>query len=616
MRGSRREGRRSEGHPAQGPPWVKGPEGRACAMARPWYGSKWLRIWGGGLLLVLVAAVAVPFLVPADRFRPLLVRFLEGYTGRRVQIDALRLYLLPTVRLRAVNIRLKNPEGLPAGDMIVVKSVDLGIALRPLFFRKLVVTYIAVNGVRANLLRDLAGRTNYDLVPPASGLSGAVTAPGDGGASFLSLDRIGAVTIRNAEVAFSDYDQRRQQATPLFTISGLNARIQNIRPDTPDWTKSLELTSDLRGIKFSTTTLAKPVQIQKGKFTIAGGTGRGTIAATLEGMHADGMVTVARFDPVSITFTVTIPQLDLDSLNKLIVGSSADGRDVQAAPPQRRLLARGDVKIGKILFAPLAADSVDGRLSVYTNTVQLDSYTLSCYGGTVQGVAALDYTASGLPAVATVKARGINLTEIMRTAAPGARKITGTLEADLHLAAAFGRDPKATLTGAGTFAVRNGTFEGLDLKSTLAKIVRASQPNVPAGATRFSYFGGDLRILQQRVYSNSLRLDAEGLEGTAGGSFGFDKTLDYAGTGVLKSLVSETSPSGGALPSVPQMLGNVLPGAAGTTGVRVPFSVRGTFDDPKFSLAGTPLLIRDKSPQQPQQQPQQPSPQDLLNLLR
>lgn len=549
-------------------------------MARPWYGSKWLRIGGGGLLLVVLAAVAVSLLVPADRFRPLLVRFIEGNTGRRVQIDALRLYLLPTVRLRAVGIRLKNPEGLPAGDMMVVKSVDLGIAPRALLSRSLVVTSIAVKGVRVNLLRDLAGRTNYDLVPPAPGSSGAATAPGGGGAYFLSLDRIGAVTIRNVEVAFSNYDQRRRQAMPVFTLSGLSARIQNIRLDTPDWTKSLELTSDLRGVRFSTPALTKPVQIRKGTFAIAGGTGRGTIAATLEGMHADGVVTVARFDPLSITFTVTVPQLDLDNLNKLIVGRSGDGRSVQAPPPQRRLLARGDVKIGRILFAALAADSVAGRLSVYTNTVELDSYTLSFYGGTVQGTAALDYAASGLPAVATVKARGINLTQIVRTAAPRARKITGTLESDLRIAKAFGRDPRATLTGAGTFAVRNGTFEG----------------HVPGGATSFSYFGGDLRIAQQRVYSESLRFDAEGLKGTAGGSFGFNRTLDYAGTGVLKSLPSVTSPSGGAPRSVGRMLSDVVRGAAVATGYHVPFFVRGTFDDPQFSQSRTPLIREQPSP--------------------
>jgi hypothetical protein len=570
-------------------------------MTRPWYRSKRLRIGGVVLLLVLVAA-AVPFLVPVDRFRPLLVRFIEGYTGRSVQIDALRLYLLPTVHLQAVNIRVKNPQGFPAGDMMVVKSVDLGIAPRALLSRSLVVTYIAVKGVRVNLLRDLAGRTNYDLVPPAPGSSGA--APEGGGASFLSLDRISAVTIRNVEVAFSNYDQRRRQATPLFTFSGLNARTQNIRLDTPDWTKSLELTSDLRGVKFSTPVLTKPIQIQKGMFTITGGTGRGTVAAALEGMHADGIVTVSSFDPLSITFTATVPQLDLDRLGKLIVSSSEDGPDVQAAPAPR-VLARGDVKVGEILFAPLAAHSMNGRLSVYTNTVQLDSYTLSFYGGTVQGAAALNYAASRLPAVATMKARGISLALIERTAAPQARRITGRLEADLHIATALGRDPQATLTGAGTFAVRDGTFEGLDLKSTLAKLARVLQPNVPGGATPFSYFGGDVRIAQQRVYSDSLRFDADGLEATAAGSFGFNQTLDYAGTGALTALKPESSPSG-APRSVGRMLGDVLRGAAVATRYRVPFFVRGTADDPQFSQSRTPQLPRDQSPQQPQQQPQQP----------
>lgn len=569
-------------------------------MTKPWYRSKWFRIGGVVLLLVLVVAVAIPFLVPADRFRPLLVRFIEGYTGRSVQIDALRLYLLPTVHLQAANIRVKNPEGLPAGDMMVVKSVDIGIAPRALLSRSLVVTYVAVNGVRVNLLRDPAGRRNYNLAPPAPGSSGAATAPGESGAYFLSLGRIGAVTIRNVEVAFSNYDQRSQQITPLFTLAGLNAKIPNVRPDALDWAKSLELTSDLRGVEFSTPALTKPVQIRKGEFTVKGGTGRGTIAAALEGTHADGMVTVARLDPPSITFTVTVPQLDLDRLGRLIVKGSGEGPDVQAAPPQQhRLLARGDVKVGKILSAPLAADSVNGRLSVYTDAVELDSYTLSFYGGTVQGTAALDYTASGLPAVATVKARGINLTQIMRTAAPQARKITGTLETDLRIATAFGRDPKATLTGAGTFAVRNGTIEGLDLKSNLAKMARVLHPDVPGGATRFSYFGGDLRIAQQRVHSVALRLDAEGLEGTARGSFGFDKTLDYAGTGVLKALAPETLAPGKASLSVGRMLDGVLRGAAVATGFRVPFFLRGTFDDPQFSTDRTPQLIRDQSPQQP-----------------
>jgi hypothetical protein len=89
--------------------------------------------------------------------------------------------------------------------------------------------------------------------------------------------------------------------------------------------------------------------------------------------------------------------------------------------------------------------------------------------------------------------------------------------------------------------------------------------------------------------------------------------LDYAGTGVLKSLTSETPPSGGALQSVGRMLSNVVRGAAVATGYRVPFIVRGTFDNPQFSLARTPQPVPDQNSQQPQRQPAQPQqrvPQD------
>ena len=570
-------------------------------MRRSWSTSRWVRATGLVLLLALVAAVAIPFLVPADRFRPLLVQFVEGVSGRRVEIEALRLFLLPTVHLRVVNVRVKNPEGFPDGDLIIGKSVDVGLAPRALLSRRLVVTYITINGVRANLLRDLAGRTNYDFGPLAQGSAGA---------SFLSLDRIGAVTVRNVAVAFSNYARGRRHATLLFTFSGLSARIQNIQLDASDWTKGFELTSDLRGVTFSTPALTKPVLIQKGLFTITRGSGQGTMTATLDGMQVDGTFTVARFDPLSSTFTAMVPQLDLVRLGTLMVNVSGGGPDAEAAPAEHRLLSRGDVKIGKILYAPLAAENMNGRLSVYTDTVKMDSYTLSFYGGTVQGAAAVDDLAAGLPARLTAKARGINVTEIMKSAASGERKITGTLDADLHMSTAFGRDPDAPLMGGGTFAVRNGTLERLDLKSHLAKMARVMQPNVPGGATRFNYFGGDVRIAQQRVYSDALRFEADGLEATASGSFGIDKTLDYAGTGTLRTSTSKAVGSR----SVGRILSDVVRGAAVALGVRVPFSLGGTFDDPQFSMGRTPPLTPGQNPQRPLQQPvqrKQPLSQDL-----
>lgn len=43
--------------------------GEAIPMAGPWYRSMWVRIGGVVFVLGLAVALAVPFLIPVDRFR-------------------------------------------------------------------------------------------------------------------------------------------------------------------------------------------------------------------------------------------------------------------------------------------------------------------------------------------------------------------------------------------------------------------------------------------------------------------------------------------------------------------------------------------------------------------
>jgi uncharacterized protein involved in outer membrane biogenesis len=598
-------------------------------MVRPWYRSTWVRLGVAISLLGLIVVLAIPFLIPVDLLRPPLVRLIEASTGRQVQIGALRLHLLPMVHLQALNIRLENPPGFPRGDAISVKSIDFGVAPRALLSRRLDVRYIAIGGIRVNLLRDHAGRTNFDLsAPPGSAPAGRTSAAA-GGVPFLTfVQHVGAVTVTNVEITSGSSDARLGQATPSFTLSGLNARIRSVDPNAPDWPRRLEIVVDLRRARLTTPSLAKPVQFRTGELLVKDGAGRGTFSASLDSMGAEVTAAMASLDPLSMTFTVAIPELDLNRLQSLVISSpksrssevispASSSADRQAPPGLQRLLARGEVKIDRLILSPLEVTRMRSRLSIYPSTIQVDSYALSAYGGTVQGAATLDYSAASLPAAVTAKVSGVNLGRLVSTFPPQARKVTGTLETGLTLATALGRDPRVALTGGGTFAVRNGSFPGLDLKSNLAQMAKALQLNVPTGDTRFSYFGGDLRIAQERVYSNALRLDAEGLEATSRGSIGFNKTLDYTGTGVLRSLAPGASSEGQA-PSAGQMLSNVLQGAVGTTGIRVPFSLRGTVDDPKFSLVGTPQQIRDQSrTQQPPQQPALPfAPQDLFKLFQ
>jgi len=173
------------------------------------------------------------------------------------------------------------------------------------------------------------------------------------------------------------------------------------------------------------------------------------------------------------------------------------------------------------------------------------------------------------------------------------------------LATAFGGDPLGSLTGTGTFAVRNGTLPGLDMRNTLVSLARVVQLNIPAGPTKFRSFGGDFRIRQRRVYSEALRLDADGLEADARGSCGFDRTLDYTGTGLVKGSAGTASPQGQPADPLSSLLGNALGGglnqSAGGMSARVAFSLRGTFDDPKFAPTGIPQFGQGTNKPQPQQ---------------
>jgi len=559
-------------------------------VASPWYRSQWFRIGGIILLLGLIVAVALPVLIAVDRFKPLLIQLIETNTGRSVEIDSLKLHLVPTVHVEAVNVRVENSQGFPHGDAIIVQSVDLDVGLRALLSRKLDVTSIVLSGIQIHLISDPTGRTNLELPILLGKARPRGTAVAPGGTALLTLDHVGAVAVTDVKVTMASFDPRTQRTTSSLTLSGVNAMIRPMNPSAPDLLKRLEITAMLRGVTITIPSLAKPVQLQAGDLLIKNSAARGTFSATLDTTHVTGTVAVKSLHPSSvITFAVSVPDLDVAKVERLFVHRAGTGI---AHATTRRLLARGTLTIAHLVIPPLEATQMHGRLGVYNNTIQVDSYTLATYGGTVQGAAALDYAAAGLPVTVTTRARGVNVERLANAISPNAaNKIAGTLDADLTMATHMGVGFEKALSGAGTFAVRNGSFPRLNLKTALEKLAMAVHLiNVPAGPTQFSYLGGDVRIAQQRVYSNALRLEAQGLEGSARGSFGFNETLDYVATGAIKTPPSGTS--GGAFAFVGQMLRTFLPGTSGASGVQVPFTIQGTFDHPKFSPAGAPAPMR------------------------
>ena len=561
-------------------------EGAVAHMSRFRYESRWLRIAGLALLIGVTTALVIPFLVPVDRYRLLLIQFIEESTGRRLEIDHLRLYVLPTPHLEATNIRLTNPPGFPQGDAVAIKTLRLRIAMRKLFSRKLDVTYITASGVRVNLLSTPDGQSNFSPPKPVSGAGRSGLAATQPRASLLTLERVGAVRATDVVVTIGDVDPKGQRLTPYLTVSGLNGKAWSFTPLSPDWRKKLEIALDLRRAKLVTPAFTKPAQFRAGELLVMHGHGHGTFVASLDTIQFRGTAEIARFVPFSLTFALATPSLDVVRLGRVVALRAGPGPGVQS-----RLVARGTIAADRLVAAPMEATGARGSLSLYTNTMRLDTYRLSAYGGTVDGTGSLNYSATSVPATVTVKVRGIALRRMVTTIARRAPRIIGTLDADLQLAMSLATDPRATMAGAGTFAVHNGSFPSVELHRDALTMARILQVKAPGTSIPFTYLGGDLRIAQQHVHSNTLRLDGSGLHGTAQGSFGFDKTLHFIGIGVFDTEAPAPATSEVLVRALGWVVHNVWPGAKGASGVRVPFVVGGTLDAPTFSVTEMPEFI-------------------------
>lgn len=559
---------------------------------------RWWLIGGITLVCVITATAAMPFLVPVDRYRALLEESIRSATGRDVRIATLRLQIWPRPHVRAADVRLMNPAGFPDGPAVEAQTINLGVDLRALLHRRLAIKWVALDRVRVNFLTNTAGRSNFDLPAQDRGR------PPIGG-GVLTLAPIGAVAIKNVDLWVGSYDPGRRQTTASFAIAGLTAASRSVQATAPDLLQRIAATVDLKGARLTVPSLRVPVEVSSGTLTLANGGVKAAFTASLDTTKVKATAQVPRIYAPVISFALAGTELDVNRLQRLL---SAPAAQRPPGPPgPHRLVAAGTVDVDKFAFAPFAASSVRARLGVYTDAIRVDAYSLTAYGGTIMGTAAAKTAVAGAPAEFTAHARGVDVGGLLRGVGAAAN-VTGTLDADGALRTTLAGDPRAALAGTGTFAIRNGTFPGLDVKSGLAQLARLLQANVPAGQTRFSYFGGDARIAREHVYSSALRLDGENLQATGHGNVGFDGSLDYAGTGVM-AMAAAGSASPGPIPSAATLLGRYVPGASGARATSIPFKLTGALSTPHFGLGGAPRFVGGTAASPPPQSAAPSSPQ-------
>jgi AsmA protein len=137
--------------------------------------------------VLVLAAIALPFLINANQFRPLLESKLTQTLGRQVKLGDLKLSLL-SGGITASNLSVADDPKYSSEPFLSAGSVTIGVDLQPLIFsRKLHVNRITIDQPNVTLLEAPSGTWNFSSLSSSSGntapgstpstASGSATAP-------------------------------------------------------------------------------------------------------------------------------------------------------------------------------------------------------------------------------------------------------------------------------------------------------------------------------------------------------------------------------------------------------------------------------------------------------
>ena len=174
------------------------------------------------VLLLLVAVVVAPFLIPLDSYKGEIQARAKEATGRDLRIDGdISLSLLPVIAVSVENVGFANAPGASTPEMATVERLDVALQLLPLLSGEVAIDRFILERPVINLEVDAQGMPNWQLQT-----AGETTAPsgdaGDsgGGASRVSEIRLGEVRLNDGTLNY--LDRRSDQA---MTVSEVNMEL-------------------------------------------------------------------------------------------------------------------------------------------------------------------------------------------------------------------------------------------------------------------------------------------------------------------------------------------------------------------------------------------------------
>src|SRR5712692_8090375 len=496
-----------------------------------------LKIIGIVVVVILLAVIALPFLINVNSFRPKLESELSTALGRQVKVGNLSLSIL-SGSVSAEDLSISDDPSFSKDPFIRAQALKVGVEVMPLIFSKtLHVTDITLDKPEISLLRDATGKWNFSSLGGKSEKKPA--AKESSSAANLSVSKLdvkdGRLSVNRANSSIKPhvYDNVDISVRDFSLTSQFPFTITANLPAGG----SAKLDGKAGPIN-STDVSASPLEAQvniKGLDLTASGfvdpsTGIAGIADFDGTLNSDGKL------------AKTSGTLKADKLKLAVKGTPATRPvEVKYATDydlikQGGTLTQGDVTLGKALAKLTGTYQSQGESTVLNMKLNADAMPV-------------DDLQVMLPALGVILPSGSKLQG-------------GTLSVNVGI---VGPVDKLVITG--PIRLAQTKLAGFNLASKMSAISALS--GTPSGSdTSIQNLSTDARVAPEGVRTQNINLTIPAL-GTVTG----DGTISHGGALNYKM---KASLSGGAVTGLTQLAG------IGGKGGSIPFFIQGTTSDPKF----------------------------------
>ncbi len=496
---------------------------------------KLLYIVGGIIVLLVLAAVILPFFIDANQYRPKIETMLSQALNRKVDIGNIRLSLF-SGGVAVDDVAIGEDPAFGSEPFLKAKGITVGVEMMPLIFsRQFNVTGLTISGPQATLLRNPAGVWNFSSLGAAGSPASSNAAPGVSIAK-LTLQN-GTLSVGSTSSAKRhEYDQVNLTASNLsyttqfpfelnaqtpgkgsVKLNGQAGPLNSTNAEQTPFNASLEV----KGLDVGQTGFVDPSSGIAGVVDFSG-----TITSDGHQVDTKGKVTATKLQLAPGGAPAKEPvQVDYEANYALASQTGA--------------VKQGDVHIGKALARLSGTYSSAGE----TTTVQMKLDGSSMPATDLEAV---------LPALGVELPSGASLTE-------------GTLNANFTITG-----PVDKLVTAGSVNLSNGKLTGFDLGSKMGAL--SAFAGIPKGQdTVIQTLSSNLHIAPDGIQASNMNMVVPSIGSITGaGIMDTAHKLDFK---MLAKLSMSGSPLGGVA---------TLMSGGGQQGGGIPFKIEGTASNPVF----------------------------------